>query len=415
MGGSHDSLDGTALKFIDKDAAWRRGQSKVLDLVEGSGLFAFLSSRSAPSAIIADEKALDLLRSSQETSNAAALYSTSDIMDRGILNPVAGPYYILTENNEIAVKARLRLLLASAGRGPEILGALNDVMPILLSGRIKPLGDLESAWSSYRTAARYMVLCAPRSGSEFVTRNLEANGVGSPREHITPHVYQPLSPVNGARPGGLDFIYWLVKLVHNASVSGIFGSKMISHYHRSLATVLRPEERAFFEDMMSGSCLLYLYRSDKLLQALSLDRARITRFWHSYGSGDMAAYHETAKAWDYDFARISRVVRFLAQEERYTHELWMRYRNERAMSACYETLDMASVRRQLVDRLGKAPVMPERRIGTRQLRDEKTAEYAERFLTDYRKHYVQSNADTHVPLRTDLLENGGKLVASMSQ
>ncbi len=72
------------------------------------------------------------------------------------------------------------------------------------------------------------------------------------------------------------------------------------------------------------------------------------------------------------------------------------------MSICYEAIEVESAKRQLLEYIGKVSVQPGAKVATTRLRDERTAEYAERFLVDYRKRYVGSDVNTHLPLRTFL-------------
>ena len=69
--------------------------------------------------------------------------------------------------------------------------------------------------------------------------------------------------------------------------------------------MLNEEEQQFLNTVMAGSTLLYLQRSNKLLQALSFDRALLTQVWHSYEPSQMTSYRDSAENWAYDFSRIA--------------------------------------------------------------------------------------------------------------
>jgi LPS sulfotransferase NodH len=284
---------------------------------------------------------------------------------------------------------------------------LNDVMPAVRSERSSGLGGFEGAWETYRAVPRYIILCAPRSGSEFLVRSLESSGIGAPREHMTTPFGRLLRPVDGARPGGLDFIYWLVTLIHQSSANGVFGTKIISHVHRSIEAALSKTEKQFFNTLMDGSHLVYLQRSNKLLQALSFDRALVTQFWHSYDPSHMESYRERAGKWTYDFNRIANVIQYLCSEERYIHEVWKRHAGGRGTSICYETLDIDAIKQQLRAVLSMPEVTPSSALSTSLLRDQQTQDYAERFLHEYKARYAASDGKTHLPLRVTL--EGGAL------
>jgi LPS sulfotransferase NodH len=387
---------------ISAESATPKTQDTLLEFIEGTGLLQFLLNRTAPCAILADEPLLQALQARRSGRRRAALYALSDLENKGITRPPAGPYYILTRGDEHAAKAKLRGLLADKGLKTEIRGVLNDVMPAACSGRSNGPGGFEGAWETYRAVPRYIILCAPRSGSEFLVRSLGSSGIGAPREHMTTQFGRLLRQVDGARAGGLDFIYWFVTLIHQASANGIFGTKIISHVHRSIEAALSKAEKQFLSTVMDGAHLVYLQRSNKLLQALSFDRALLTQFWHSYDPSHIESYRERADKWTYDFNRIANVIQYLRNEERYIHEVWKRHAGGRGMSICYETLDIDAIKQQLRAVLNVPEIVPGSELSTTLLRDQQTQDYAERFLHEYKARYAASDAKTHLPLRITL-------------
>jgi LPS sulfotransferase NodH len=342
------------------------------------------------------------LRALQKGRRPAALLSIRDIENKRLAKAFRGPYYILTAGDEHAAKRALRNLLSIMDRSADIQGVLNDLLPVWQAGRSSPVGGFESAWESYRAIPRYMILCAPRSGSEFLVRSLESAGIGSPREHIAARLTRAFRPVEGARPGALDFIYWFVTLIHHASINGVFGTKLISHVYRSLEAALNREEKHFLDEMMKQSLLVYLYRSNKLLQALSFDRALLTNFWHAYDPDRLPLYRETAGKWTYDYARIANGVHVLCTEERSAHELWHRHAGPHGLSACYESLDSDAVKQHILTSLKIAPLEQGPELTTSILRDEQTADYAQRFIAEYKQRYVAADPKTHMPIRITL-------------
>jgi LPS sulfotransferase NodH len=222
---------------------------------------------------------------------------------------------------------------------------------------------------------------------------------------MTAHFNRLLRPVNGSRPGGLDFVYWFVMLIHQSSVNGIFGTKIISHAYRNIEAALNADEQQFLGAMMAGSQLVYLQRGNKLLQALSFDRALLTQFWHSYEPSHMTSYRSGAEKWTYDYSRIANGIQYLSNEERYIHDVWKRLAGERGMSICYESLDINAIKQQLLASLRMPHVPPSFELSTTMLRDEQTVEYAERFMQEYKARYVASDQATHLPLHVRLEGN----------
>ena len=384
----------------------------ILEVLQNAGLLRFLLNRTTPSVIVADADLIDFLRANQKELRPAELLSVQDIMSRRLAKAFRGPYYILTRGSEHAVKHALRGLLAEMGRQPDIQGVFNDVLAARQSARANPLAGFESAWESYRTIPRYIVLCAPRSGSEFLVRNLESSGIGAPREHIPTHLNAVFRPVDGSRPGGLDFIHWFVTLIHHASVNNIFGTKLISHVYRDLEASLNREEKHFLNEIMAQSVLVHLYRSNKLLQALSFDRALTTQHWHFYEGHGTPEYQKLSDGWTYDFRRIANGVGLLNNEERSIYGVWKRHAGERGLSVCYESLDAEAVRQHILAALNVPSVEPGPELTTNILRDERTADYAQRFLADYRKRYSAADPKTHLPLRVAVVD--GKLTTDPS-
>ncbi len=167
-------------------------------------------------------------------------------------------------------KAVLREL-AAAYTGKNILSVRHDVASSLIAGTW-PLVSLPH--SEGRNIKKYLILCNPRSGSTYLTRALEQLGVGMPREHIRDAIVYMFSNRS------FRFVYFFDQLAKKAEHNGFFGTKLISHFFKSLF----PHRNGYFLAAhwlkRFDWKLVYLVRNEKADQALSAYFAKQTDVWH---------------------------------------------------------------------------------------------------------------------------------------
>ena len=353
--------------------------------LETFGLWSRLLQLQKPAAIVADETLLTAMSGNGIVQGARRI-SVRDVENGRLPTPLTGPYFIVTEEDEFVVKQRLRTLLTSRGIRAEIYGAMHDLVPMVLADdNTLERAGLEAKWESYATARSLIIACTPRSGSQFLARKLHENGIGAPREHIRPAMIALFNAADGPRSGATRFEPFMAGLVHHARRNGVFATKLISHFIRDLEECLSDAEWASFNDFTRRARILYLLRSNKLLQGLSRDRAKSTQHYHVFADDKRAAYRDLSEGWTYDFARIFREVRMINKEEAYLMD-WLRRLVDpsKRVPVIYETMDVEAV----VEITRAALCAPKNTssvsLPTILLRDELTETFVARFREDYR-------------------------------
>jgi LPS sulfotransferase NodH len=367
--------------------------------LERFGLYGVLAQLKKPAAIVADDPVIERLRASF-VGEGARLIRVADVTHARFPTPLNGPYFVLTKEDEIAVKKRLRDLLRSRGIHAEIYGALHDLTPMSLTdGWAVESAGMEAKLESLYCSKSVVIACTPRSGSQFLARTLEENGVGAPREHVRPGVIELLQPLGATRVGAFRFLPWFASLSHHASRNGVFATKLISHFLNDLETSLQPAEWRLLQEFIARSSLIYLLRSDKLMQALSRDRAKSTKHYHLFDAVKRDEYRRVSERWIYDFQRIFGEVQKLAKEEAYLFSLISQIRPKMDfIFAQYETMDCHKLAQDLRHSLGVKEGAESIELPTNILRDEQTEDFRQRFLQDYNASYSQKSEATHAPL-----------------
>ncbi|MEX2201285.1 MAG: Stf0 family sulfotransferase [Dongiaceae bacterium] len=123
---------------------------------------------------------------------------------------------------------------------------------------------------------RYLVLSQPRTGGTFLCEALERSGAaGVPAEYLNPAARMALSRRFGA-VRGMSLPRLMEELHRRRTTSnGVFGL----HLHlEQLRKPLQTEQR-IVEWLGTFDRIIFLYRRDKLAQAVSLDRALQTSRW----------------------------------------------------------------------------------------------------------------------------------------
>ncbi|MBJ3774890.1 Stf0 family sulfotransferase [Acuticoccus mangrovi] len=351
-----------------------------------------------PCAIVADDAVLDAVRRLQ-TREGARLISSRLLTNSGFPTPLAGPYFVATIGDEIAMKRQLRQILKIKGIFPEIYGVVNDICPMMVSEQdVIGRGSLDEGVEDLSKGKNFVILCTPRSGSQFLARELETRGIGAPREHIRPAVIDLLRVRGDARVGGMDFTYFLPTLARVARKNDVFGTKIISHFLRDLKRLLTPAEWALLEQFAGGAFKIYLLRRNKLMQALSRDRAKSTQHYHLFSEGRREEYADKSQAWTYDFARISEEIVRLGNEEQQLFDIMSAWpKGAGYLVVDYEQMDADAIASTVAQGLQVTLAADIERKDTHILRDDKTREFAERFVADYRAAYRADDSSTHLP------------------
>lgn len=352
-----------------------------------------------PATIVTDPEIKAVLLKRQKGEGARILMA-SDILAGKRFTPQPGPYFVVTQRDEQLVKLRLRRLLERWGAPAEIYGALHDLLPMLAaeSHSLNKSG-MERSYETLRFCKAYAVTCTPRSGSQFLIRELQRHSLGHPLEHIRPPVLNMMRAKGGAkRLGGFDFTHWFASLMQHGARSSVFGTKLISHFIKNFDALASPVERSVFDAFLARIPLIYLLRTNKLLQALSRDREKATTHDQFFDETKRPIYEEQNQNWQYDFDRICREIQALVKEEQYLlQRMSQSVPAHQRMLVEYETMQIPGILTFLETQIKTQVRETAQDLATNVLWDSRTRTFAERFQADYAKLYREEDPLTHVP------------------
>ncbi len=183
-----------------------------------------------------------------------------------------------------------------------ILSVRHDVASSLLAG-IWPLAPFSRPQG--QQIRKYLILCNPRSGSTYLTEALSQLGVGEPREHLREETVYLFSNKS------FRFAYFVDQLTKKAEHNGFFGTKVISHFFKSLFPHRSTFHLAARWLQRFDWKLIYLRRADKVDQALSAYFAKQTNLWHvedgapvvtepPYDYGSIRRFYDHFVSWEED-------------------------------------------------------------------------------------------------------------------
>jgi LPS sulfotransferase NodH len=305
---------------------------------------------------------VDLERSNDELTSATLIVVASLTDERGLLERVAA----------LAPRAKT-------------LGVKRDVYSHYWAGADGWLATGAPPAEPSPPGRRYMVLCTPRAGSTWLCDHLIRMNLGNPREHIRPHLN---ALAGGKLAADLAFPELWTRMERFDQRGGVFGTKAVAHLLEKLIGGLPPEGETWFRRWVEGTKLVYLFRRDRVLQAISQHRARTTKVFHVMDPNKLQSYRENAE-YQYDFEGILRNLRQLAKQEEYLVDFLRRHAKPAAHVVTYESLlehperELTRLRTFLGD---SSPELVEsgETAGVMKLRDDRTEAFAARFCEDYR-------------------------------
>jgi LPS sulfotransferase NodH len=228
--------------------------------------------------------------------------SSVDELPPDLSGDLSRPIWVFSPTSEETLVRRLRARLQRA-----VWGVYADVYGVASTG---PLAL--PALSDRGEIDAYAIICTPRSGSSFLCELLSSNGAGLPKEHLRPPVIDMLR----SAPSEIRLSNFLDTIVRHGQKNGVFGTKVIWHFARAAAEHV---DLSFIEEAagtFKSFRVIYLHRKDKLLQALSNERAQQTRIYHVR---DDNIYSKMKKSnFDYDYDNIHDQV---CRIKRYEYEL----------------------------------------------------------------------------------------------
>jgi LPS sulfotransferase NodH len=247
--------------------------------------------------------------------------------------------------------------------------------------RAKIAHDMSAAFDFPRTKCRlkYLICSIPRSGSWLLCDGLASTGqAGRPAEYLTrPYTQAYRARVGIPRVDRVD--YWRFLIRHRTSPNGVFGMKL--HYEHVAARF--PEKEAQREFLARFDRFIFLWRRDKLAQAVSAWKARRTEIFRVAADESLDLARASFEL--YDFHGIAERLGMIADQE----AGWRAVLGELAdktFSLTYEELStryVPSVQSVLVALgLDAAAGAVSARPQVLAQRDETNRQWEERFLND---------------------------------
>lgn len=197
-----------------------------------------------------------------------------------------------------------------------ILGLLEDIYPYIvgktgIENRYYPKkiwgSGLRDSFASLGSVppTKYAILCCPRSGSHFLCDLLTSVGLGRPKEHTKSTLVALLKHSQELNFSSHTF---LMNLARVSQENNIFGTKIVSH---DLEHILEFDQNF----LKPFDHLFHLERKDKVMQAISLVRAKQKGIWHLRSS--TAESNEL----EYDFSAIMTNYKFVTASEAQLSEI----------------------------------------------------------------------------------------------
>ena len=197
-----------------------------------------------------------------------------------ILSEISGFKTIIVafSSGEDLIAAVVRERLKMENSDAVVLRLLRDVFmkaSLSLGGQMAPQENWKTGLPGSPT---YFVFATPRSGSTFICDILgKTKLLGHPREHLLADLLPAFFNTD------LTFNEWIRTLVkHSFTPNGYSSTKLISHLFLEVLENYN-EKPALVEDLLhyfKAYPVIYLIRSNKVRQAISLIIAKKTAVWH---------------------------------------------------------------------------------------------------------------------------------------
>lgn len=201
-----------------------------------------------------------------------------------------------------------RLLTRLAGKvGRPVWGFYKDVYGAANAGPVLA----ERTFANREDIDAYAIACTARSGSTYVCELLARNGGAKPKEHLRPPVIDMLA----SAPDGKRQAAFIDAVVLHGQKNGVFGTKLIEHFCSAAIPYLDLPALQRDIDSFKSFRIVYLIREDKVLQAISTERAKQTNIYHVRAEKAAAQSAQAKKAYEYDYEALRLRVDALHEEE----------------------------------------------------------------------------------------------------
>ena len=222
--------------------------------------------------VVCDDDLLCVLRQTPELSETptSALLSRRDLTAAAPSCLDAGKAVIaLSLHASDALVTRCKEVL---GPRAQVISFTRDIVPWLSCRR--PAAEFRMALELKAPSLQYLLLSGGRTGSTLIMEVLRRNGLGEVNEHLRPPV------IFLHRLGNVFSIAsWFDSIRRLGAVDGTFGTKFAPHFFLELWPHLSAEEHDYFQRELSAFRIVYSYRRDKVMQAVSLFRAEASSVW----------------------------------------------------------------------------------------------------------------------------------------
>jgi len=230
--------------------------------------------------------------------------------------------------------------------------------------------------SGSEAESAYLVASSPRSGSSLLARALWNRGTaGLPHEYFQRHHREELVQRWGLDGDLEGYVARLRRL--RCSPNGVFGFK--AHFPQIQESFLDSGIDPF--DLFGDLRVVYIYRSDRISQAVSLERAARSGVW----TDEKGAWQATDAPIEYRYRRLwRRLRRILAIEKAW--EQYFEHRSIDPLAVRFEDLvaDVSGSTDRVIDFLGVErhgePPFPLPELGSQH--DASNEELVQRFTTD---------------------------------
>jgi LPS sulfotransferase NodH len=379
-----------------------------LSVLEENGLSRYLDSVSDDHLIVHDETASAYAQRWARTrrDGSSLLVPEASLRSRLLSGSVPKTILAASANREGALVDGIRSILSASNlHEVEVLGVKSDLHPYLLvAQRLQPvLGRWIDRHERASEAPEQIVgvLCAPRAGSYLLCDKLAIAGLGYPDEYLRDPV---IAMCRDRGVHDFDLVQWLDRLMSFAARKGVVGVKLISHFIEKLLPWLEDRERSSLDRWLRRTRIIYLYRRDKVLQAMSNVRAQKTRTFGITATSEPAEVPEPT----YEFSRVLQEYSFFLEQEALLLDYLLAIRGrltQNVLILCYEDFerDVEGHIEWILSEMGRgAPRGLGKRLRVhrfRRMRGPSTYEQAEVFVQEYQEKFAGVPERSFDPLK----------------
>lgn len=358
-------------------------------------LFEYLLERQEKAVLVCDKRCYDYLKTrlrEEELELRAGL-----ILWAGIKESPAealqqySNVFVCSLDSEAKLVAHLRHTFPER----QIFGLVNDVATCLAanSNPWKPGNSAPNLDDEIQALDKLiLIFSTARSGSTYVCDLMHSGGLcGETKEDLRPHI------IYLARLGStinFDIEKWLAILIRANKRQGVFASKVIAHFLFDLLGRLDEATKTTLVSKLSrvDTRLIYLYRSEKVKQAVSSYFANQVQVWHVASESAQNELNSRASQVAYNFEKLEHALGFILSNELKLAELIESAGMEYSRIVYEDVVEQpAEQMRKVAAGIGSLDDYDAAQIGSRLQRtsNKKTAQIEAQFRSDLEKTQSQ--------------------------